>query len=212
VYPAKRKCHAFRYMKSGRGGPAHITGQGPSQLIPRSSIAIPEGALAAGSSGAFGTVLRATRDGGAVAVKVYDIRKVGILDQRAAMQEALMLGKASHHNVVKCWGVVHDPDSTNRDSIHGSLVMEWVGGGNLYEWLQENVEAGLWTRVQLALQVAAGMRHLHAHGLVHGDLKPQNILLQFMQGEELPEVSAHGCFGRTAACTHMPIGRNNCRL
>jgi serine/threonine protein kinase len=41
----------------------------------------------------------------------------------------------------------------------------------------------------VALQVAAGMRHLHQQGLVHGDLKPQNILLQFMQDEHVPEVS-----------------------
>jgi serine/threonine protein kinase len=201
------KHHAFRYMKSGRGGPAQITGQAPTQLIPRASIAVPEGALAAGSAGAFGMVLRAKRDGGAVAVKVYDIRKVGMMDQRDAMKEALMLGKACHHNVVKCWGVVHDPDSANRDSIHGSLVMEWVGGGSLHKWLLDNLETGLWMRVQLALQVAAGMRHLHEQGLVHGDLKPQNVLLQFMQGEELPEVS----ISRRGSCMSVaksPLDRN----
>jgi serine/threonine protein kinase len=182
-------------MKSSKGGVAKATGQAPAQLIPRSSIVIPEGALSRGASGGFGTVVRAMRDGGAVAVKVFNIRGVGMMDQRDAMQEALMLGRACHHNVVKCWGLVHDPDSDQRDSIHGSLVMEWVGGGDLYDWLQEHTGTALGVRVRIAQQVAAGMRHLHEQGLVHGDLKPQNILLQFMKDEELPEVRAFGVRG-----------------
>jgi serine/threonine protein kinase len=127
---------------------------------------------------------------GAVAVKLYNIRQVGVADQLDAIQEAALLNRAYHRNVVRCFGVVHDPDSAKGSSIHGSLVMEWVGGGDLYQWLQENLETELGVRVQIARQVAAGLRHLHARGLVHGDLKPQNVLLQFMQDEELPEVRA----------------------
>ena len=187
----------IKFMKCGKGGVTQLTGPTPAQLIPRSSISVPDGALSGGSSGAFGTVVRAVRDGGAVAVKVYNIRGAGALDQKDAVREALMLNKACHHNVVRCFGIVHDPDSSSRDSLHGSLVMEWVAGGNLYEWLQENCEVGVGVRVALAAQVAAAMRHLHGLGLVHGDLKPHNILLQFIQGEERPEVLpsclAHSC-------------------
>jgi serine/threonine protein kinase len=179
----------FMSMKSGRGGVARLRSGAPVQIIPKASIHIPEGALSDTQSLACGTVVRGLREGGgAVAVKLYNLRLVGVLDQRDAIHEAARLNRASHSNVVRCFGVVHDPDSAKGSCIHGSLVMEWVGGGNLCDWLQENFETGLAIRVQLARQVAAGLTHLHEQKLVHGDLKPQNILLQFMRGEELPEV------------------------
>jgi hypothetical protein len=167
---------------------AELTELAPTQLIPRASIVIPEGALARGASGGFGTVVRAMRDGGAVAVKLYNITQVGKVDQRDAVREALLLSQVSHHNVVSCWGMVHDPHSAQGDSLHGSLVMDWVGGGNVYDFLQDSPGTELRVRVHIALQVAAGMRHLHKHKMVHGDLKPQNVLLQLNQGEALPTV------------------------
>jgi hypothetical protein len=180
----------YSSMKRDAHGIAKFTELGPSELmIPRSSIVIHKDALSQGSAGNFGTVVRAERDGGAVAVKVYNISQAGEIEQKGALKEALLLSQIRHHNVVKCWGLVHDPDSAQKDSLHGSLVMEWVRGGNLYVWLQDNAAAGLKLRVQVAQQVAAGMQHLHQQGLVHGDVKPQNILLQFMQGDDLPEVS-----------------------
>jgi hypothetical protein len=181
-------------------------GPPPAQLIPRASITFPDGALAKGSSGAFGTVVRAMRDGGAVAVKIFHTHQLGRLDQRDAVKEAVLLSQASHHNVVKCWGLVYDPDSTPGDSIHGSLVMEWVGGGDLYKCLQDQPSMGLKVRVQLAQQVAAGMWYLHGVKMVHGDLKPQNILLQFNQGEEVPVVrSLRNCAHAlcSALCTML---------
>jgi hypothetical protein len=181
----------FKFMKSSQGAVAKVRGAPPPQLIPRASIHVPKDALSHAPSGAFGTVIRADRDGGSVAVKLFNLRRVGMLDQEDAVREALLLSRACHHNVVRCFGLVHDPDSDQRDSMHGSLVMEWVGGGSLYEWLQEHWDAELHVRVMLALQVAAAMRHLHHQGLVHGDLKPQNILLQFIKDQALPEV---GCW------------------
>jgi hypothetical protein len=179
----------YKRMRSIEHLTAELTNLGPSELmIPRSSIVIPNDAFSKGSAGNYGTVVRATRDGGVVAVKKYNISTAGEIDQKAALKEALLLSQVRHHNVVKCWGLVHDPYGTHGHSLHGSLVMEWVRGGNLYKWLQANPNAGLKLRVQLAQQVAAGMRHLHQQDLVHGDVKPENVLLQFNQGEELPEV------------------------
>jgi hypothetical protein len=197
---------------SGGGASSQQAAKGPvpSLLIPRSSLVIPDGALARGASGAFGTVLRALRDGSAVAVKVFNYRVIGELDQEDAVREALLLQHANHHNVVRCFGIVHDPGSDRQGSIHGSLVMEWVGGGTLYEWLQANPRTGLPARVRVALQVAAGMRHLHQQRMVHGDLKPQNILLQFMRDSELPEVSPQQSDQITAAVILSRLSAGTC--
>jgi serine/threonine protein kinase len=179
----------YAIMQSGSGGVAMLSSTAPPLIIPRSNIIVTKEALSDACSRACGAVVKAIREGGtAVALKVYNIQSVEANDQKDALREAALLNRACHNNVVRCFGVVHDPDSARNPSIHGSLVMEWVGGGNLCQWLQDNFEQSVGVRVQLAWQVAAGLEHLHKQELVHGDLKPQNILLQFVQGVPLPEV------------------------
>jgi hypothetical protein len=181
----------FQLMESNSGKRiVQLPARAPVQLIPRGRILVPDGALTKGSNGACSRsrVVCAMRDGGAVAVKVCNITHLGQEDQRAAVREALLLSRVWHGNVVKCLGLVHDPDSAHGHSLHGSLVMEWVGGGSVNEFLRENHGPGLGVRVHIAFQVAAGMQHLHEHKMVHGDVKPQNILLQFYQGKALPMV------------------------
>jgi hypothetical protein len=79
---------------------------------------------------------------------------LGNRDRKRVVQEALLLARASHQNVVRCFGVVHDPDNPNDPSnIDGSLVMEWVYGGDLYKWLQANDSSSFRERLTLAAQV-----------------------------------------------------------
>ena len=56
------------------------------------------------------------------------------------------------------------------------FVMEYVEGQSLYERMQAGpllaAEACPWIR-----QVASGLEHAHQHGVVHGDVKPSNILI-----------------------------------
>lgn len=74
--------------------------------------------------------------------------------------------------------------------LHGlpRLFIEYLPGGTLEEWMTSNRGSGLSERLDLAIQVAAGMNHAHTcaftdergvehPGLVHRDLKPANVLL-----------------------------------
>jgi serine/threonine protein kinase len=130
-----------------------------------------DGALANAKRGAFGGVVKALFEGTNVALKVYNYTGLGRTSCRDAVHEAVLLCKANHPNIVRCYGVVYDWEATAQDSMQGSLVMEWVDGGSLYDWLQdeEQHELGLEGRLVLALQVAEGMRHLVEKQLVHGD-------------------------------------------
>jgi hypothetical protein len=151
----------------------------PALLIPRSTIFIEDGAWQAGAAGTYGTVVPAQLElMSKVAVKLYDCGKLGLRDKSKALREALVLNRLSHPNVVRCLGIVDDPDSESSESIDGSLVMEWVEGGQLYTWLQEMQALPLNVRLGIAQQVAAGMRHLHSCKVMHGDLKPENVLLR----------------------------------
>lgn len=57
--------------------------------------------------------------------------------------------------------------------------------GNLSEallasafWQHEHGYCDLLSVLHVALGIARGMEHIHAHSIIHGDLKPNNILLK----------------------------------
>jgi WD40 repeat protein/serine/threonine protein kinase len=87
------------------------------------------------------------------------------------------------------------------------LFIEYVGGGTLEDWLQDNPEAAIADRLDLAIQIAAGVHHAHTftwqdedggehRGVVHRDLKPANVLLG---GDLTARVTDFGLVGRGAA-------------
>lgn len=65
-------------------------------------------------------------------------------------------------------------------------VFEWVEGTDLDTYLRTRGPLDIPTACRLAAQVAAGLGALHAAGLVHGDVKPQNVLV--VSGAEGPTV------------------------
>ena len=65
------------------------------------------------------------------------------------------------------------------DGIYGRkpyLVVEWSGHGTLTEYLGR-IKASLYERRELALDVAAGLKALHESKIIHGDVKPGNVLI-----------------------------------
>ncbi|KAI8475025.1 MAG: kinase-like domain-containing protein [Monoraphidium minutum] len=91
------------------------------------------------------------------------------------VKEIAILKKLSHPNIVNLIEVIDDPTT---DSL--LLVMEYVEGGTLQpreagpaRW-QPTPESVVWKYVRQVLQ---GLDYLHANRVVHGDLKPANLLL-----------------------------------
>jgi serine/threonine protein kinase len=75
---------------------------------------------------------------------------------------------ASNH-VVSIWDVGSVGQATY-------LAMEYLEGGSLRDWLRKG-SLTLDEITSISLQVAEGLRALHAAGAVHRDIKPENILL-----------------------------------
>jgi len=57
------------------------------------------------------------------------------------------------------------------------LVIEYVDGGNLRDWIADGRCADLKTGLNLAIQFCHGLERAHSRGLVHRDIKPENVLL-----------------------------------
>jgi serine/threonine protein kinase/WD40 repeat protein len=57
------------------------------------------------------------------------------------------------------------------------LVVEYLDGGNLRDWIAKGRCAELRPGLDLAIQFCHGLEHAHGHGLIHRDIKPENVLM-----------------------------------
>jgi WD40 repeat protein/serine/threonine protein kinase len=57
------------------------------------------------------------------------------------------------------------------------IAIEYLDGGDLRSWIAERRCADLRIGLDLAIQCCHGLEHAHARGLIHRDVKPENILL-----------------------------------
>jgi serine/threonine-protein kinase len=84
--------------------------------------------------------------------------------------EARSVASLSHPNVVT---VIDRGEHAGRQFI----VFEYVDGENLKRLIEREGPLPVEQAVQLALQIARGLSFAHQQGLVHRDVKPQNVLL-----------------------------------
>ncbi|MBX3073602.1 serine/threonine protein kinase [Candidatus Obscuribacterales bacterium] len=57
------------------------------------------------------------------------------------------------------------------------MVMEWVDGQDLSEFLRQHNSLHLRDALQVFFQIGAALTHAHGKGVIHRDLKPANVLL-----------------------------------
>jgi len=97
---------------------------------------------------------------------------------RRFRQEAQAVANLNHPNVVTIYDVGRDAQA-GRERHY--IVMELVDGQDLKQFLRSRVAAGqplnIYEAVSIARQVCEGVGHAHQRGLVHCDLKPQNVLM-----------------------------------
>jgi hypothetical protein len=85
-------------------------------------------------------------------------------------REARSVAQLTHPNIV----TVIDRGAQNGRQF---IVFEYVDGENLKELVEREGPLDVRTAIGLALQVARGLSFAHEQGLVHRDVKPQNVLL-----------------------------------
>ena len=122
--------------------------------------------------GGFGEVFRAEHEvlGRVVAIKTP--RDPGGL--AALRHEGLVQARLDHPHIVKTLDVslAHDPPF---------IVMDYVDGESLAEMLQRRQTLPWREAAPLLLDAARALAFAHEHGVVHGDVKPGNLLIQRAQ-------------------------------
>ena len=85
-------------------------------------------------------------------------------------REAQAASKVTHPNIVSMYDVGQDGDTR-------FLVMEYVKGVTLKDMIRQQGKIECKRAVQIALKILAAVDHAHKNGIVHRDIKPQNILV-----------------------------------
>ncbi|MFN7962583.1 MAG: protein kinase [Thermoanaerobaculia bacterium] len=123
-------------------------------------------------SGGMGKVYRAydTRLERWVAIKeIHDETSGDRLAQERLRREARAAARLSHPAVVQIHDILEGADGL-------AIVMELVEGEPLAAWLRE-AERPVAARLALAKEIASGLAAAHEAGIIHRDLKAENVLV-----------------------------------
>lgn len=85
-------------------------------------------------------------------------------------REAEAASKMTHHNIVNLLDVGMDGDNRY-------LVMEYVQGKTLKDVIREKGKLSAPVAGQIAVRILSALQHAHSNGIIHRDIKPQNILI-----------------------------------
>ncbi|PSC74948.1 Kinase superfamily isoform 4 isoform A [Micractinium conductrix] len=123
-------------------------------------------------AGSFAVVWKARHaaTGAEAAVKEINLAKLNAKLRQSLESEVSILKRIRHGNIVQLLEVVEEEDRLY-------LVMEFCAGGDLAHFLRRVKRVSEATAQHFMRQLAAGLRQMWAHHLVHRDLKPQNLLL-----------------------------------
>ena len=89
---------------------------------------------------------------------------------RRFSREAEAASKVSHENIVNMLDVGIDGDMRY-------IVMEYVDGQTLKEMIRQRGAIHPDTAIRMAIRILAAVDHAHRNGIVHRDIKPQNIMV-----------------------------------
>ncbi|XP_076947772.1 serine/threonine-protein kinase STY13-like [Bidens hawaiensis] len=128
------------------------------------------------AQGAFGKLYKGSYNGVDVAIKLLekpenDLERAHLMEQQF-QQEVMMLATLKHPNIVRFIGACRKP-------MVWCIITEYAKGGSVRQFLtkRQNRSVPLKLAVKQALDVARGMAYVHGLGLIHRDLKSDNLLI-----------------------------------
>ncbi|HHW32208.1 MAG TPA: Stk1 family PASTA domain-containing Ser/Thr kinase [Clostridiaceae bacterium] len=110
--------------------------------------------------------------------------------------EAQAAASLSHPNIVSIYDVGHE------DNIH-YLVMEYIDGTTLKEYIEEKGVLGWREAVNITIQICSAIEQAHRKNIIHRDIKPHNIMLT---SEGIAKVTDFGIARAVSSSTITVVG------
>lgn len=125
-----------------------------------------------------------TQEGRLVALKVLKEEFVREpKSRRRFLNESRAIAMLSHENIVDVLDVNFEGDVQY-------IVMEYLEGPTLKEYMVEHGALDVYDALHIVEQILSALKHAHERGVVHRDIKPQNIIL--VDGNETVKVMDFG--------------------
>jgi serine/threonine protein kinase len=113
-----------------------------------------------------------TRSNDATVVLVTRSAKAGFeWAKQRFIAEAQILSRLSHPNVVRAFRLLEMNETAY-------LVMEYVRGSSLRDWVRTNPHPSEAQLTQIFLSLLDGLEYIHREGLLHRDISPDNIMIR----------------------------------
>jgi serine/threonine-protein kinase len=85
-------------------------------------------------------------------------------------REARSMARLNHPNIVSCYAV-------GEDKGYHYLAMELIDGKSMQYWLDKLGKLSVADALHVGLRAAAALQFAHENGLIHRDIKPDNMLV-----------------------------------
>lgn len=128
--------------------------------------------------GAFSIVKEGTNKTTGQKVAIKSIRTRYIKNKLLLREIDIMKKVGNHPNILK----LHEVFET-KNFLY--LVLELVTGGELFDQIVARGEYSEQDASGIVRQIISAVAHLHANGIAHRDLKPQNLLCAGAQGDDI---------------------------
>jgi serine/threonine-protein kinase len=108
-----------------------------------------------------------------VAIKVLHQHLAGEPESRARLErEAQAVAKLRHHNILEIF------DYSGLNSAAAYIVTEFIDGQTLKQFLNQRTLGFPEIAALIASEVCRALAHAHAAGVIHRDVKPENVMIR----------------------------------
>jgi len=131
-----------------------------------------------------------------VAIKILNPHHSGTEIGARFRREGRTAARLSHPNIVQVYDAGEDELGGREVSY---IVMEYVPGGDLKAFIDEEGSLPSDELAGLGSEVASGLAHAHEKGVIHRDIKPHNILIDAHGRPKLTDFGIARALGATQA-------------
>jgi serine/threonine protein kinase len=114
-------------------------------------------------------------------------------------REARIMARLDHANIVRCYGV---------GEAYGFhyCAMEFIDGGSMQSWLRKLGKLAVGDALNVVIACARGLEHAHEQGVIHRDIKPDNILVTKKGVVKVADMGLAKAHGENVTLTRTGMG------